>query len=110
MTDTDLNSRLARMETSLRHIEQDVQDAKQERTDAARQTQDFMARLVKLEAGDKALSGIPDRVAHAEATNEVQEAVKTERAQIIREIRMSVYGGIGAAATIIGGIVWIVGT
>jgi len=75
MTD-DLNARLARMETSLRHIEQDVLEAKTERADAVKQTQDFMARLVKLEAGDKALSGIPDRVAHTEATNEVQTALQ----------------------------------
>ena len=97
MTDHDLHARLARIETSLQHIQEDVTEAKSERADAVRQTHDFMARLVRLEAGDRALSDIPSRVAHAEAVNEVQEAVKDERTAIIREIRAFVIGGFAIA-------------
>ena len=105
MPDQNLNARLARMETSLAHIERDVQKAQENHAEYAKQTQDFVARLVRLEVGDKALADLPTRMSHAEATNDVQEAVKAERSQMIREIRTAIYGGIGAFGVIIS-IIW----
>ncbi len=102
MTDTDLNARLARMESDVAHTKRVV-----DRIEA--NERDVVQRLVRLETGDKRMDGLPDRVAHAESVNDVQEAVRAERGHVMREIRISVYGGITAAATIIGGIVWLVG-
>jgi len=102
MTDTDLKAQLASIQTSLRHLEEDMKDAQADRRTINSQLQNFMGRLTMLEAGNKSLTGIPDRVAHTEAVNEVQEAISAERASFIREIRLWVFGGIGATATVVG--------
>jgi hypothetical protein len=93
MTDTDLNARLARMESDVAHTKRVV-----DRIEA--NERDVVQRLVRLETGDKRMDGLPDRVAHAESVNDVQEAVKAERAHMSREIRAFVLGGFTIAGVV----------
>lgn len=78
MTESDrkLEVELAEIATSLRHLEEDMAEAKGERRAMADELKSFVARLVALEGQEQRMEGIPAQVAKNEKDNAVQEAVK----------------------------------
>lgn len=100
MTDNDLRAQLARIQTALEHLQEDMQEAKCERREQTSKMESFISRLVTLETEGRYMENLPDRVAHNESQNQVQDAERKGRSETVKEIRSVVFSGIAAAGTI----------
>jgi hypothetical protein len=90
MSDDDLRMHMAEIRTSLRHLEEDMGEAKADRRAMADELKSFVARLVALEGADRRLQGIPAQVAKNEKDNAVQEAMREAREHIVGELKRTV--------------------
>lgn len=100
MTDNDLRAQLAAMQASLRHIEGSQGDMKTDLRALSSSMSDFLARLVVVETGGKALSNLPETVAENKLRSAIQEAVREERAHTNENLKKTLTVGFGATGTL----------
>ncbi len=111
MTESDLKAQVAAIRATLDHIEKSLERANTERSETHRIIDDIRERVVRLESSNDHDADLPRRVARNEKENAVQDAVRTERAEVLKDIRRVIFSAIGAVAALVGVsatiIVWI---
>ena len=100
MTDNDLRSEIAEIRSTLRHIETELTDAKEHRKETLAFMQDFIARLVRLEAGGAALTDLPKQVHENELLNAAQETRRQAYEDASDAMRKTVLAGFAIAGTV----------
>ncbi len=100
MTDSDLRSEIAAIRSTLRHIEAELTDAKENRKESSALMQDVVTRLVRLETGGAALSRLPQQVHQNEVSNIAQEARHQAHKDATTAMRKTVLAGFAIAGTV----------
>lgn len=104
----DIGAQIASIQVTLRHIEAQMQEAKDHREQSSRAHTAMLERLTRLESGATYSADLPRRVAHNETENAVQDAIRSERQSTMASIRTAIFGGIAAAGTIAGTVALMV--
>jgi Mg2+ and Co2+ transporter CorA len=107
----ELKAQVAAIRATLNHIEKSMDLANVERGETNRIIDDIRDRVVRLESATSQNSDLPGRVAHNEIENAVQDAVRTERSEVLKDVRRAIFSAIGAVAALVGVaatvIVWL---
>jgi len=100
MTGSDLRSEIAAIRSTLRHIEAELTDAKENRKESSALMQDVITRLVRLETGRAALSNLPKQVHQNEVSNIAQEARHQAHKDATAAMRKTILAGFAIAGTV----------
>jgi len=106
--EAEIKGEIAAIRVTLRHIEDGMREAKAHREQSTKAHTAMLERLIRLESGAQQSADLPGRVAHTETENAVQDAVRAERIETVRNVRQAVFGGIAAAGTIAGIVALVV--
>lgn len=116
MTEQDLKSKIADikaqmtgMQASLSHIERQMADAAKNRDKLLDQHGIMLERVVKLEAAAQSSLDLSPRVSHVEMENAVFHGERDKSADVIKEVRKWLFGGVAAMAAIVGMGLMLVG-
>jgi transcriptional regulator of acetoin/glycerol metabolism len=90
MSEDEIGAQLASIKTSLQHLHGDMEKARQDWRGTSRKLDGFLERLIILEAGERNLSSLPDKVTQNEKDNAVEKAMRETREHIITELKKTV--------------------
>lgn len=101
VTTDDLRPQISAIQTTLRHIEAGLKDDRAESKKRSDMLDDLRDRITRVETVAQGGQGLPERVAHNETANAVQDAVNARTQELTEAFRRDLRGGLQAIAALI---------
>jgi hypothetical protein len=102
MTEPDLRSQLVSIETSQRHIMEQLRDAADHRKERDRDIVALATRVTILETGGKALDGLPEQVRENAMDNAIQEALARQHGKFMEDFEARAFKIVGTGVVVLG--------
>ena len=98
--DPELRAQIATIQTSLVHLEKQMEDMRTDHKEHRLQTTTLLERTIKIEESESRLLGLPSRVSTNEKVSAIQDAIRDTRQDAFEDMRKVVFGGIAVAGTL----------